>query len=99
MKLFFVLASFASSNQYVMESIVNKRLDSEQFGEHGRLYFVDLLEARNNKPYLQITRANVAHNKIYERSSIILFEDDFEFFVEAVSMVLGRYSHGEGRPA
>lgn len=69
------------------------------FGEDGRLYFVDLMEAKNKKPYLQITRADYKDKEQYDRSSIILFERDFEFFVEAVAMVLRRYSHGEGRPA
>ena len=82
-----------------METIHKRRLDSEMFGENGRLYFVDLLRGKNDKPYLQITRADFKAKEKYERSSVILFEDDFEFFVEAVSMVLTRYSHGEGRPA
>ena len=82
-----------------METIQRRRLDSEKFGENGRLYFVDLLRGKNDKPYLQITRADFKAKEKYERSSVILFEDDFEFFVEAVSMVLTRYSHGEGRPA
>ncbi len=69
------------------------------FGENGRLYFVDLLKGKNDKPYLQITRADYKAKEKYERSSVILFEDDFEFFVEAVSMVLRRYSHGERRTA
>jgi hypothetical protein len=82
-----------------METIGKRRLDSEVFGETGRLYYVDLMKAKNNKPYLQITRADYKVNEQYERSSIILFERDFEFFAEAVAMVLRRYSHGEGRPA
>ena len=82
-----------------METIQKRRLDSEMFGENGRLYFVDLLRGKNNKPYLQITRADYKSKEKYERSSVILFEDDFEFFVEAVSMVLTRYTHGERRPA
>ena len=69
------------------------------FGEEGRRYFVDLMQAKNNSPYLQITRADYKAREQYERSTIILFERDFEFFVEAVAMVLRRYSHGEGRTA
>jgi hypothetical protein len=82
-----------------MDTIRKRRLDSEMFGEDGRLYFVDLMEAKNNKPYLQITRADYKAKERYERSSVILFEQDFEFFAEAVAMVLRRYSHGERRPA
>jgi hypothetical protein len=93
------LAEFCAVNQYDMETIAKRRLDSEMFGEDGRLYFVDLMKAKNNKPYLQITRADYKAKEKYERSTIILFERDFEFFVEAVAMVLRRYSHGERRPA
>lgn len=82
-----------------METIQNRRLDSEMFGENGRLYFIDLLQSRNKQTYLQITRSDYKAKEKYERSTIILFEDDFEFFVEAVSMVLTRYTHGERRPA
>ncbi|MFI5161949.1 MAG: hypothetical protein ACHQHN_11765 [Sphingobacteriales bacterium] len=82
-----------------MEMIQKRRLDSEMFGEEGRLYFVDLMEAKNKNPYLQITRADYKPNEKYERSSIILFERDFQFFAEAISMVLTRYTHGEERPA
>ena len=93
------MAEFCAVNQCNMKTIVKKRLDSEMFGEEGRLYFVDLMQAKNHKPYLQITRADYKAKEKYERSSVILFERDFEFFVEAVAMVLRRYSHGEGRPA
>jgi hypothetical protein len=82
-----------------MENIQKRRLDSEMFGEEGRLYFVDLMKAKNNKPYLQITRADHQGTIQYARSSVILFEEDFEFFAEAVAMVLRRYSYREGRPA
>jgi hypothetical protein len=82
-----------------METIQKRRLDSEMFGENGRHYFIDLLKARNDKPYLQITRSDTAGENKYDRSTIILFERDFEFFIEALSMVMTRYSHGEGRTA
>jgi hypothetical protein len=82
-----------------MENVQKRRLDSEMFGEEGRLYFVDLMQGRNSKPYMQITRSDYKAKERYERSTIILFERDFEFFVEAVAMVLRRYSYGEGRPA
>lgn len=82
-----------------METIQKRRLDSEMFGEEGRLYFVDLMMASNRKPYLQITRADYKAKEKYARSSVILFEQDFEFFAEAVAMILRRYSCGEGRVA
>jgi len=80
-------------------ALVKNRLDSESFGVEGRHFFVDLMKATNNKPYLQITRSDYKDKVFYERSSVILFEEDFEFLIEALSMVLTRYTHGEGRPA
>lgn len=82
-----------------METIQKRRLDSEHFGDQERHYFVDLMAAKNKQPYLQITRSDTKESGQYDRSTIILFERDFEFFVEAVAMVLRRYSHGEGRTA
>ncbi|MGF7077728.1 hypothetical protein [Mucilaginibacter sp. UYCu711] len=78
-----------------METIQKRRLDSEHFGDEDRHYFVDLMEAKNKKPYLQITRSDTKEPGQYDRSTIILFERDFEFFVEAVAMILRRYSYGE----
>lgn len=80
-------------------AIIKNRLDSESFGEKGRVFFVDLMQAKNNKPYLQITRADHNGKAFFERSSVILFEEDFSFLIEALSMVLTRYTHGERRPA
>jgi DNA repair protein RadC len=78
-----------------MKNVITRRLDSESFGVEGRHFFVDLMKAKNDKPYLQITRANYKNEKFYERSSVILFEEDFGFLIEALSMVLTRYTHGE----
>lgn len=80
-------------------ALIKNRLDSESFGASGRHFFVDLMKAKNDKPYLQITRADYKNKEFYERSSVILFEEDFSFLVEALSMVLTRYTHGERRPA
>ncbi|MDB4920518.1 hypothetical protein [Mucilaginibacter sp.] len=62
-------------------ALEKNRLDSEMFGDEGRHYFIDLLKAKNNKPYLQISRSDTTGKNQYDRSSVILFEDDFEFFV------------------
>lgn len=70
-------------------------LDSETFGDDKRQYFIDLKKAKNNTHYLRITRRDEEKNKVCKRTQIILFEDDLGFFVEALSMVLGRLCHGE----
>ena len=82
-----------------MRNEINRRLDSESFGGEGRHFFVDLMRASDNQRYLRLTRAVYKAEKFYERSSVIVFEEDFEFLVEAISMVLTRYTHGEGRTA
>lgn len=69
-------------------------LDSEMFGNEKRQYYFDIKKARNTKNYLSITRRDLQAEYTYKRTEIILFEDDMSFFVEAVSMLLGRYSSG-----
>jgi DNA repair protein RadC len=70
-------------------------LDSERFGDDKRQYFIDLKKARNQKHYLRITRQDEEQENIYKRTQLVLFEEDLGFFVEALSMVLGRYSNGQ----
>lgn len=82
-----------------METLKNYTLDWEYFGDDRDRYVVNLRMARNQRTYLKITRKKNDADSPYHLSSIILFEEDFEFFVEAVSMILTRYTHGERRPA
>ena len=82
-----------------MNALKNYSLDWESFGDMTDRYLVNLRIARNDRHYLKITRKMNDRESPYNGSSIILFEDDFEFFVEALSMILTRYTHGEGRPA
>jgi DNA repair protein RadC len=82
-----------------MKAVRNYNLDSEMFGENGRYYFLDLNMAGNATHYLAITRSDKLEDNKYRRSRLILFEEDIPFFVEALTMMLTRYSHGEGRPA
>ncbi len=82
-----------------MANIKNYNLDSEMFGENGRQYFIDLVMARNNTPYLAITRSDKVGDYAYKRSRVNVFEEDIPLLMEALSMVLTRYVHGEGKPA
>lgn len=74
-------------------------LDWESFGDTTDRYLVNLRVARNERHYLKISRKMNDRRNPYNGSSIILFEDDFAFFIEALSMILTRYTYGEGRPA
>ncbi|MDB5158295.1 MAG: hypothetical protein JWR50_3002 [Mucilaginibacter sp.] len=78
-----------------MEAVKNYNLDSEMFGENGRFYFLDLNMARNATRYLVITRSDKLGENNYKRDRVILFEEEIPFFIEALSMVLTRFSHGE----
>lgn len=82
-----------------MQALKNYTLDWESFGDEHDSYLVNLRVARNERRYLKITRRTDNIESPYHGSSVILFEDDFDFFVEALSMILTRYTHGEGRPA
>jgi hypothetical protein len=75
-------------------SILNNVIDSETFGDGGRHYFFDLKRTVDNRPFLQITRSDALEDG-YQRNFIIIFESDLPFFVEALSMLLGRFSAGE----
>ena len=69
-------------------------LDSEMFGTEKTQYYFDIKKAKSQKHYLRITRRDQQDADTFKRTQIILFEDDLGFFVEAVSMLLGRYSSG-----
>lgn len=70
-------------------------LDSEMFGNPERQYFFDIKKAKNQCHYLRITRRDQKEAAIFKRTEIIFFEDDINFFVEAITMLLGRYSAGQ----
>jgi len=71
-------------------------LDYETFGDNQRSYYFDIKQARNNKHYLRITRRDATkEKKTYKRTQVIFFEDEIPFLVEALSMVLTRYSHSQ----
>ena len=69
-------------------------LDTEMFGNDKTQYYFDIKKAKSDKHYLRITRRDQPEPNQFKRTEIILFEDDLGFFVEAVSMLLGRFSSG-----
>lgn len=73
---------------------LNDILDSEMFGNEKRQYYFDIKKTKNTRHYLRITRRDQQAEDLCKRTEIILFEEDMPFFVEAVSMLLGRYSSG-----
>ena len=74
-------------------------LETETFGDGARHYFVDLRLAKNNSPYLQITRSDRIKPQDkkpkYKRVVVRVFEEEIGMLIEAMSMVLGRYNAQE----
>ena len=69
-------------------------LDTEMFGDRREQYYFDIKKTKNQKHYLCITNRRQEPDDSFKRTQIIFFEDDLEFFVEAISMLLGRHATG-----
>jgi hypothetical protein len=69
-------------------------LDTEMFGDDRKQYYFDIKKAKNEKHFLQITNRKLDAEDTFKRTHIILFEDDLPFFVEAITMLLGRHATG-----
>jgi DNA repair protein RadC len=63
----------------------NPILASEYFSNGKMHYFLDFKLAINNKNYIEITRSDELADKTYKRSSVRVFEEDFEFLIQAFS--------------
>ena len=70
-------------------------LDTESFNNQNRQYYFDIKKAKNQKYYLRITRRDQVQEDTFKRHEIIFFEEEIPFFVEAMTMLLGRYSAGQ----
>ena len=69
-------------------------IDTEMFGDDQEQYYLDIKKAKNNKHYLRITNRRQEADEPFKRTQIIFFEDDLPFFVEAISMLIGRHAAG-----
>jgi len=69
-------------------------LDTEMFGDNRRQYYFDIKQAKKKKHYLRITNRQQESDETFKRTQIIFFEEDLTFFVEAISMLLGRQANG-----
>jgi len=75
--------------------MIPRVLETETFGEGKRHYFMDIKRAKNNSCYLRISRSDKVEEDKYQRSQLVVFEQDLVFFVEALAMVLNKWSHRE----
>ena len=87
----------SEQNTKKMESkktMLTNILDTEMFGDDKRQYYFDIKKAKNQTHYLRITNRRQVENDTFKRTEIILFEEDLGFFVEAITMLLGRHASG-----
>jgi hypothetical protein len=70
-------------------------VDTEGFTNKNRQYFFDIKRSKDQQHYLRITRRDQVEAETFKRREIIFFEEDIEFMVEAMTMLLGRYSAGQ----
>jgi len=61
----------------------NPILASENFSNGRMHYFLDFKLAASNKNYIEITRSDEQEDHTYKRSSVRVFEEDFEFLIQA----------------
>ena|GEM_PF-1454755 len=88
-------SNFVEVRSYMEKSKAkfNYVLDTEMFGNEREQYYFDIKKSKNQKHYLRITNRRQEGNT-YSRSQIVLFEEDLPFFVEAITMLLGRHATG-----
>jgi hypothetical protein len=56
------------------------------------IYFFDLKEAKNGKPYLCITSSEKKEEGDYEKKRVFIFEEDFNSFSSAVANAMDAYA-------
>ncbi|WP_316757634.1 UPF0758 domain-containing protein [Pedobacter aquatilis] len=59
----------------------NKVIASESFSNGSRHFFLDFMLARNNTNYIRITRSDEQKDGTYARSTVRVFQEDFEFLI------------------
>lgn len=60
---------------------------SETFSSGRKHYFLDIRKTQNGTIYLRICRSDELGKGKYVRSSVIIFDEDFEKFVQGLSSV------------
>lgn len=70
-------------------------LESEQFGNGKRTYFIDFAVAGNKSNYIRITRSDKQADNTYKKSSVCVFQEDFHFLIESFSMLFTSMIHRE----
>ncbi|EHQ29681.1 UPF0758 domain-containing protein [Mucilaginibacter paludis] len=71
----------------------NNIIASESFTHFKTTYFFDYMQARNERKYIAITCSKKMDDGKYNRSSVQIFEDDFEFMLSALSSLFHHAQH------
>lgn len=58
---------------------------TDSFSHANMTYFFDYLQAANGRYYIKLTRSDRLPDDSFEKQSVIFFEQDFEFVLEAMS--------------
>ena len=74
----------------------NNIIASESFSHFKKTYFFDYMRARNERKYIAITCSKKQEDGTYSRSSVRIFEEDFEFMLSALSSL---FHHAQYAPA
>ena len=69
-----------------------KTLFTETVKASNCIYFFDLKEAKNGKPYLCITSSEKKEEGDYEKKRVFIFEEDFNSFSSAVANAMDAYA-------
>jgi DNA repair protein RadC len=74
---------------------------TESFSHANMTYFFDYLQAANGTYYIKLTRSDRQPDDSFEKQSVIFFEQDFEFVLEAMSSLFrtAGYQFGAEVPA
>ncbi|WP_354524592.1 UPF0758 domain-containing protein, partial [Mucilaginibacter polytrichastri] len=70
---------------------------TEKFFTKHRNYFFDFRKAVNNKNFINLVCTEKQPDNTYKRACIMIFEDHFEFLIEALSSLFSNAAHEVGQ--
>ena len=89
---------FYSQKNKIMKQNQNT-LHSEQVVFNGKAFFMDLKEAANGRSYLVLTQSKPIEDEKYEKTKMLLFEEEILEFSTALNKLLENFKPKEGKEA
>jgi DNA repair protein RadC len=65
--------------------INEKIMASESFSDMDKFYYFDFVEAANGSFFMRISRNDHKEDDTYERHAVVIFQENFEFAMEALT--------------